>query len=144
MNTLFFLRFGLQPVSEVTQKLQQFFTEKPQFMAAPGCLITIFRTEHSLEQVNEQLCTVQENIGNDSHPITYFLFNISNPDNIELNFPQEFLGPIAEYMNVFKYKSKEKLSKLSIGELQLLLQECVENEDYEKAAEIKNQINKIS
>lgn len=135
MNTLFLCRFDRAPRQEVNNTIMKFATDKPEFMSAPGCLITIFHTNSELQEVDQHLKAVNP-------PVAYFLMDISEK-NIELNFPEEFAIPLANYMGLYKYKNKDKLHKLNIEDLEKLLQECLELEDYEKAAKIRNQINEL-
>lgn len=136
MNTLFLCRFDRAPRQEVNTAIMQFSIDRPEFMSAPGCLITIFHTNHELQEVDEAMKKIDP-------PVAYFLFDISDK-KMELNFPEEFAVPLANYIGLYKYKNKEKIHKLSKEDLEKLLAECVANEDYEKASEIQSQLNSLA
>lgn len=135
MKTVFFCRFDRAPRQEVNKVIMDFASDRPEFMSSPGCLITIFHTEGEIQEIDEAIKKIEP-------PVAYFLIDISDK-KMELNFPEEFAVPIANYIGLYKYKNKNKIHKLNKEDLEKLLEECIENEEYEKAAEIQAQLKSI-
>lgn len=140
MKTYFLIRFDRFPRQEVTKILMKYMNEeeKPQFITTPSTLITIFKSESSYKEIYSALGKIEP-------PVAFFLIDVSDAD-VAIHMPENITLPIMEYLgkrkiNKVEYATDESLKNSSKEELQTMLNEALENEQYELCSKIQNILN---
>lgn len=110
MKKYVLVRFDFYPNSKVTEVMREVSikTEKPGLMVLPGTIVTIFKSERSMEEINGLLKKIPNNFYmlSDSHIISV------DGDEEEASLTQQIKKAVREenYELAAQLKAKQQLS----------------------------------
>lgn len=137
MKTVVLIRFDIQMRQDVSVKLGEFVVNNdvPKIIQTPSTVITFFKTEYPFKEIYKSLATLR--------PITAFLLIDVSKTDVSIHLPKEITEELASYLNknIIDKVDYEDTSKMSLDELNHHLQNAVNNDNFEKAAEIRDIIN---
>jgi len=136
-KTFLLIRFDKFPREEVTKTLIKFSIEndKPQFIATPSTMITIFKSNFQHKEIYMELAKI-------TPPVAFFLVDVTDQD-FAINLPEDITYPLMEYLGKKKINKAEydSLENKTEKELNQMLQEAIESENYELCSKIQSIIN---
>lgn len=136
ISTYLLCRFDTEKRADVSEIIFKHAIDTPEFIESDSCLVTIFHTEAALDEVHTELKALWE-----PSPICYFLIEISDIDNITMNWPKETYDKIAKYIGLDVCKPAKPLQLMSYPELKRTLSQHLANENYELAAVVRDELN---
>jgi hypothetical protein len=136
ISTYLLCRFDTEKRADVTEIIFKHAIDTPEFIESTSCFVTIFHTEAALDEVHTELKALTKPL-----PICYFLIEISDIDNIAMNWPTDIYNRLAKYIGLDVCKPAKPLHLMSYPELQKTLAQHLANENYELAAVVRDELN---
>ena len=128
VSTYFLCRFDEVIRTDVSDIIFKHATDTPEFIQTQSCMITIFHSEASLDEIHSELKELLF-----PTQITYFFIDISDIDNIAMNWPKDIYDKFAKYIGVSNNPKPKSYTSMSITELEKVLNHCLDTENFEKA-----------
>jgi hypothetical protein len=135
ISTYLLCRFDTEKRADVTTTIFKYAIDTPEFIESTSCFVTIFHTEAALDEVHTELKLLVQ-----PSPICYFLIEISDIDNITMNWPPDVYNRIAKYIGLDVCKPAKPLHLMSYPELKKTLAQHLANENYELAAIVRDEL----
>lgn len=142
MKKMILFRFDTQPDPQVSALLSKHIKGQAQMMQIPGAVITLFHTNADLVNIDAELSLQIVYRQLSTTPLAYMLMDITQAP-FSITLPEPIDQAIKKFINSSPSAMKSDSIKgdAAIRHLRQLLNEAVIDEDYDRAAQIRDEIN---